>query len=235
MKTAVWDFVSAHAEMLGIKRICRVLEVSRSGVSVVVAILGGMDEKTFWALMDELSCRPRGRHERLEWLRGELRCRPAAESVEFQARLEAACEAVATGALWRAVRRIEGGLCSDDGFDYFALWLVAQGQGTYKAVLADPDVLADVAEVRALVGRHPREWCDDEWPEWEELDYVAQEVFDELTGREDDCLEAFYEALDVVQETWAKPEEEIYTVEATVRIGTPRLDALFPVEAGSQS
>ncbi|MFD7620541.1 IS3 family transposase [Streptomyces sp. NPDC059802] len=31
MKTATWDFVSAHAEMFGIKRICRVLEVSRSG------------------------------------------------------------------------------------------------------------------------------------------------------------------------------------------------------------
>ncbi|MFJ4771026.1 DUF4240 domain-containing protein [Streptomyces uncialis] len=194
-----------------------------------------MDEKTFWVLMDELSCRLGGRHERLEWLRGELRCRPAAETVEFQARLEAVCEAVARGALWRAVRRVEGGLCSDDGFDYFALWLVAQGQETYKAVLADPDALADVAEVRALVGRHPREWCDDEWPEWEELDYVAQEVFDELTGQEDDGLEAFYEALDALQETRAKPEEETCTAEATVRTGTPRLDALFPAEASSQS
>lgn len=31
MKTAAWDFVSAHAEVFGIKRICRVLEVARSG------------------------------------------------------------------------------------------------------------------------------------------------------------------------------------------------------------
>ncbi|MEL5958309.1 DUF4240 domain-containing protein [Streptomyces sp. CLV115] len=192
-----------------------------------------MDEKTFWTLMDELSRRPGDRHERLEWLRGELRCRPAAERVEFQARLEAACDAVATDALWRAVDRIEGGLCSDDGFDYFALWLVAQGQGTYQAVLADPDALADVAEVRAVVGRHAREWRDDEWPEWEELDYVAQEVFDEPAGQEGDCGEAFYEALEAVQETWAKPEEEIDTAEVTARTGTPRLDALFPAGAGS--
>lgn len=202
-------------------------------MSVAVAMLCSMDGRTFWALMDELSCRPGDRHERLEWLRGELRCRPAAEGVEFQAHLEAACEAVATDALWRAVSRIEGGLCSDDGFDYFALWLVAQGQGTYKAVLADPDALADVAEVRALVGRHMREWCDDEWPEWEELDYVAQEVFDELTGQEGDCAEAFYEALEAIQETWVKPEAEIDTVEATRRTGTPRLDALFPAGASS--
>ncbi|MFD8821029.1 hypothetical protein ACFV1C_01440 [Streptomyces sp. NPDC059605] len=57
-------------------------------------------------------------------------------------------------------------------------------------------------------------------------------LFDELTGREDDCLEAFHEALDAVQETWTKPEEEVRTVGATVRIGTPRLDALFPAETG---
>ncbi|MEV0191797.1 DUF4240 domain-containing protein [Kitasatospora purpeofusca] len=196
-----------------------------------------MDDKTFWALMDELSRRPGGRHERLEWLRGSLRLGSATEAVEFQARLEAACAAVAAGALWSAVDRIEGGLCSDDGFDYFALWLVGQGQETYGAVLADPDALADVPEVRALVGRPVREWCDEEWPEWEELDYAAQEVFGELTGREGDCTEAFCEALDAVQETSADPEEDIATAAAaaaaSVRTGTPRLDALFPAAAGS--
>lgn len=31
MNTAAWDFVSAHAEMFGVKRICPVLEVPRSG------------------------------------------------------------------------------------------------------------------------------------------------------------------------------------------------------------
>ncbi|MFG2480957.1 IS3 family transposase [Streptomyces fagopyri] len=31
VKTAAWDFISAYAENFGIKRICRVLEVSRSG------------------------------------------------------------------------------------------------------------------------------------------------------------------------------------------------------------
>ncbi|MFE6668842.1 DUF4240 domain-containing protein [Streptomyces sp. NPDC057697] len=192
-----------------------------------------MDDKTFWVLMDDLSRRPGDRDERLEWLRGELRCRPAAEGVEFQAHLEAACEAVAVDALWRAVDRIEDGLCSDDGFDYFALWLVAQGQGTYRAVLADPDALTDIAEVRALAGRPTREWCDDEWPEWEELDYVAQEVFDELTGQESDDGEAFHEALEAVQEAGARPEGELDTVGAAVSTGTPRLDALFPVGASA--
>ncbi|MGW6262432.1 IS3 family transposase [Streptomyces sp. NPDC055085] len=37
MKTAAWDFVCAHAENFGIKRICRVLEVSRSGYYLWIA------------------------------------------------------------------------------------------------------------------------------------------------------------------------------------------------------
>lgn len=31
MKTRRWDFVSVHAETFGVQRICRVLQVSRSG------------------------------------------------------------------------------------------------------------------------------------------------------------------------------------------------------------
>ncbi|MET9348400.1 DUF4240 domain-containing protein [Streptomyces termitum] len=189
-----------------------------------------MDENTFWTLMDELGRRPGGRPERLEWLRGRLRCRPAAEAVEFQVRLESACGAVATDALWRAVRRIESGLCSDDGFDYFALWLVAQGRETYEAALADPDVLAGLAGIRALAGRHPREWHDDEWPEWEELDYVAQEVFEELTGGADGREEAFYDALEAAQE--AEPEPGPRAESGAAGDGTPRLDALFPAGGG---
>ncbi|MFJ6794004.1 DUF4240 domain-containing protein [Streptomyces sp. NPDC091268] len=136
--------------------------------------------------------------------------------------------------------RIESGLCSDDGFDYFALWLVTQGRGTYGAVRADPDALADTSGVRALVARHPQEWHDHEWPECEELDYVAQEVFDELTGQEDDCKDAFHDALDTVQEAWAGCEAQDETGSATTRGGiprlapgaeTPRLNALFPVMA----
>ncbi|MER6609844.1 hypothetical protein ABT282_28970 [Streptomyces sp. NPDC000927] len=69
---------------------------------------------------------------------------------------------------------------------------------------------------------------------------MAQDVFHELTGREDNCGDAFYEALDAVQEAWAECEEGDEPVRATTRgevprltagAGTPRLDALFPVEA----
>ncbi|MEU2115784.1 DUF4240 domain-containing protein [Streptomyces sp. NPDC016459] len=162
-----------------------------------------MNDDAFWALIDELSRRPGDRDERLEWLRTELLRRPADESVEFQVRLEAACEVAGTRAVRRAANLIEGGDCTDDGFHYFTLWLVGQGRKVYESVVSDPDALADVPEVRALVGRHRNEWDDDEWPEWEELDYVAQDAFDELTGQEDDDGEEFLDAVEEVAEELA--------------------------------
>ncbi|MFD3635072.1 DUF4240 domain-containing protein [Streptomyces sp. NPDC058664] len=165
-----------------------------------------MNDDAFWALIDELSRRPGDREERQEWLHGELMRRPLPEIVEFQVRLERACGRADTRALWRAADRIESGGCSDDGFHYFTLWLVGQGRKVYESVLADPDALADVPEVRAVVGRHRNEWHDDEWPEWEELDYVAQDAYDELTGQEDDDGEEF---LDAVEEAAEELAEEL--------------------------
>ncbi|MFJ2136689.1 IS3 family transposase [Streptomyces sp. NPDC087845] len=45
VKTAAWDFISAHAEGFGIKRICRVLEVSRSGCYRWIAGAGTRAER----------------------------------------------------------------------------------------------------------------------------------------------------------------------------------------------
>jgi hypothetical protein len=38
------------------------------------------------------------------------------------------------------------GGCSDDMFEYFRAWLVAQGRETFDRVLADPQSLADLDE-----------------------------------------------------------------------------------------
>ncbi|MFE0699200.1 DUF4240 domain-containing protein [Streptomyces sp. NPDC058872] len=194
-----------------------------------------MNDDAFWALIDELSRRPGDRDERLDWLRAELMRRPAAESVAFQVRLERACGVADTTAVWTAANRIEGGSCTDDGFHYFTVWLVGQGRAVYEAVLADPDALADVPGVRALAGRHPDEWRDDEWPEWEELDYVAQDAYDELTGQEDDDGEEFLDAVEEAEDAavaageWEEGgEPRGHRPEGWV---TPRLSALFPLGA----
>ncbi|MFF8839651.1 DUF4240 domain-containing protein [Streptomyces sp. NPDC015130] len=188
-----------------------------------------MNDDAFWALIDELSRRPGDRDERLEWLRAELTRRPAAESVAFQVCLEEACERADTRAVWKAANRVEDGACTDDGFHYFTLWLVGQGRKVYESVVADPDALADVPEIRALVGRHRDDWCDHEWPEWEELDYVAQDAFDELTGQEDDEGDEFLDAVEeLADERGEREEGDVPRGSRPEGLATPRLTALFP-------
>lgn len=91
------------------------------------------------------------------------------------------------GELWGAAFIIGGG-CSDDGFDYFRAWLIAQGEEIYKAALADPDTLAG----------QPLE----EVPELEDLLSLPADVWEELTGRED-----FFEQLPSVKHRVIAREE----------------------------
>jgi uncharacterized protein DUF4240 len=50
--------------------------------------------------------------------------------------------------LWAAAYIANGG-CSDDGFDYFRGWLIAQGRDVFERVVADPDALAELPIVQA--------------------------------------------------------------------------------------
>ncbi|WP_137990947.1 DUF4240 domain-containing protein [Streptomyces vilmorinianum] len=50
--------------------------------------------------------------------------------------------------LWAAAYIANGG-CSDDGFDYFRGWLIAQGREVFERAVTDPDALAELPIVRA--------------------------------------------------------------------------------------
>lgn len=167
------------------------------------------------------------------WLCGALSRRPVAEVVQFQVRLDEVTHEAFTWDLWAAADRIFGGWCSDDGFCYFGLWMVGLGRDAFSRALADPDSLADVPEVQCLVGRRREMWNDD-WPEWESLDYVAMEAYRSLTGVDDDCGEAFYEDVEAEQgdgegssgplgQRWDVRRED----EAARKL--PRLSVMFPL------
>jgi hypothetical protein len=49
--------------------------------------------------------------------------------------------------LWAAAYVIRGG-CSDDSFDYFRGWLIAQGRDAFERAMENPDSLADVPAVQ---------------------------------------------------------------------------------------
>lgn len=70
--------------------------------------------------------------------------------------------------LWAAAYIINGG-CSDDGFDYFRGWLIAQGQDIYEKALADPESLADVL-------------AEGEEGEFEEMLYIAGLAWEQKHG-----------------------------------------------------
>ncbi|MFF9762163.1 MULTISPECIES: DUF4240 domain-containing protein [Streptomyces] len=57
----------------------------------------------------------------------------------------------ATTSLLRAAAHIADGDCSDDGFDHFPGWLIAQGPEVFERVVADPGALAGQPVVRVSV------------------------------------------------------------------------------------
>jgi Protein of unknown function (DUF4240) len=61
--------------------------------------------------------------------------------------------------LWGAADLINRG-ASDDGFQDFRGWLIAQGRDVYQNALGDPDSLADHSAVASL-GEFDTLWCQD--------------------------------------------------------------------------
>lgn len=72
--------------------------------------------------------------------------------------------------MWCAAYIMNGG-CSDDCFEYFRCWVIAQGKDVFYKALNTPDSLA------AYYSK------DIEYYEFEELMYVATDAFEKKTGK----------------------------------------------------
>ena len=194
-----------------------------------------MDIDAFWQLIaDSLEHAP-GRAARGHYLQGRLAALAPDSIVAFQAFLDQACDRALTWDLWGAAMRIFGGWCSDDGFEYFRLWLIGRGRVTFERAVTMPDSLATVPAIRRLAGRHRREWDnDEEWPEWETLDYIAARAYHLVTSTDDECGEDFYDAVEsrLGGTTFRRhPEGERWDAadEPTAALKIPALAASFPL------
>lgn len=133
-----------------------------------------------------------------------------------------------------AAKRIFGGRLSDDGFEYFRLWLIGRGRLAFDRAVARPDSLAELPEIRRLAGRHLRTWDrDTEWPEWETLAYTANDAYGEVTGGDDECAEAFYAALQARRAGdgfGRSPRGQYWDArdDAAAAVTIPNLAAMFP-------
>jgi Protein of unknown function (DUF4240) len=134
-----------------------------------------MDRDQFWSMIGTARQASGGDvRQQAVLLMAELRRLPLAEVADFHRILgDLQAESFSVN-LWGAAETIVDGV-STDGFFGFRGWLVAQGQATYQAAIADPDSLADVPGLRVTTGGLPR--SEDMW-------FVATEVHQERTDGE---------------------------------------------------
>jgi hypothetical protein len=194
-----------------------------------------MDIDAFWQLIADSREHAPGRAARARYLERRLAALAPDGIVAFQAFLDQACDRAFTWDLWGAAARIFGGWCSDDGFEYFRLWLIGLGRVTFERAVAVPDSLAAVPAVQRLAGRRRHEWNDDEeWPGWETLDYAAARAYDLVTGTDDECGEDFHAAVESQMAGTAlrrRPQGERWDAadEPAAALKIPELAASFPL------
>jgi hypothetical protein len=132
----------------------------------------GVDVYDFWTFI-ELSRRAGSTQRERETFLGERLGRISrSHLLDFVQHLSATRGPANTYRLWRAADIIMAGHCGMDSFHHVQMWLIGLGRLTYEAAKDDPDSLAGVPEVRRLASL-PRPWQDEDFPEWESLEYVA--------------------------------------------------------------
>jgi hypothetical protein len=169
-----------------------------------------LEADRFWKIVERAAKRGKGdQDEMLEALSEELGKLESDDVRGFQLRMDALIAEARTWDLWGAAYVMNGG-CSDDGFEYFRAWLIAQGREVFEAALRDPETLASAKLRYAL----------DDGYDFEGLLYVATQVYEEMTGEELDGGE------DPVASATAEPTGKPW-VEHELDQRFPRLVAKF--------
>jgi hypothetical protein len=103
----------------------------------------------FWAVIDRATAdRPGSPGEVAKRAVAELATRDPEEIVAWGRHLDKVMAASGKEDLWAAAYLINGG-CSEDGFDHFRGWLIANGREVLARAVREPDSLAELPAVRA--------------------------------------------------------------------------------------
>ncbi|MEW1686514.1 DUF4240 domain-containing protein [Streptomyces sp. NPDC091265] len=176
-----------------------------------------MDTMDFWKLIDDaraLVTDPSDAEAVAERVSELLAERPVHDIVVAQQLLWDLMAVSYRAPLWAAAYTINGG-CSDDGFDDFRGWLIAQGRTVFERAVADPDSLAELPSVKEAANEGMEAEC-------EQLLGVAWDAYREVTGEDlpEDSFTVEYPALD--------PEWDFdFDDEEQMARRLPRLDALY--------
>lgn len=130
-----------------------------------------MNEEQFWAIVQKaVDEAGDDEDEYLEVVMHELSKLSLKEMVGFRLRTDKLLYDSYTSEMWCAGYLMNGG-CSDDGFEYFRLWVISRGRKVYEVALANPDNLIDYIAEDAEV----------DFFEFELFWYAAIDAFEEAT------------------------------------------------------
>jgi len=182
----------------------------------------------FWYLIEKSREAGSTLRQREAFLGKRLSRAPRSHLLDFVQHLSGTREPANTYRLWRAVEIIMDGLCSGDSFHYFQMWLVGLGRDAYDAAIADPDSLAGVSEVRRLA-HLPRPWSDDDYPDWQSLEYVACVIGEQRPDINGDIRDVLAEERGVHVRMDPNPFDDEWRVMDTTAVSGryPRLWELF--------
>lgn len=130
-----------------------------------------MDEDRFWSLIETSKQASDDLEAFTENLTKALKKLTNAELIGFHLREQKLRFDSYTSELWCAGYIMNGG-CSDDSFEYFRCWLIAQGKDAYYSALKNPDWLVNLYS----------EDVDDY--DFEDLMYAATEVFEQKNKKD---------------------------------------------------
>ena len=102
------------------------------------------DLDRFWSTIDGCRRETTDLDELASALVDALKDRSVEEILDFRAAFDECLNRAYRWDLWGAAYVINGG-CSDDGFDYFIGWLIAQGRDYFESALKDPERAGDAA------------------------------------------------------------------------------------------
>jgi Protein of unknown function (DUF4240) len=129
-----------------------------------------MDGEAFWELIEQARSTTHDDEHLVERVATALLALPTEEILDFEEHLSEAEHRAYRWEVGGAAYLINGG-CSDDGFQDFRAWLVAQGRDTFTRGVADPDSLTEHPAVRRMADARR-----DGWLGLESLRYVAEDL-----------------------------------------------------------
>lgn len=104
---------------------------------------GRFGDNEFWALIERAKQNAESLDDAIEQLTEALSQRSKEDIIQFARIFYKYYRYAYQSRLWAAAYIINGG-CSDDGFDYFRAWLIAQGKIIYFATVHNPEYLAGI-------------------------------------------------------------------------------------------